>query len=82
MSYCYYESTFDLPNPQECLRGIFRAPQKALFNILKKKELYFKYHELHPFKINRGFSDGPVVRTQSSNAGGLGSIPGGRTKST
>lgn len=82
MSYCYYESTFDLTNPQECLRGIFRAPQKALFNIKKKMELYFVYHKLHPFKINRGFPGGPVVGTQGSNAGGLGSIPGGRTKST
>ena len=61
--------------------GSSGLPRKH-FLTLKKKELYFKYHELHPFKINRGFSDCPVVRTQSSNAGGLGLVPGGRTKST
>ena len=60
MSYCYYESTFDLTNPQECLRGIFRAPQKALFNIKKKKWSYTLY--TINFTLSRSTGDSLVVQ--------------------
>ena len=62
--------------------GSSGLPRKHFLTLKKKMELYFVYHKLHPFKINRGFPGGPVIGTQGSNAGGLGSIPGRRTKST
>ena len=59
MSYCYYENTFDLTNPQECLRGIFRAPQKALFNI--KKTWSYTLYTIN-FTLLRSTGDSLVVQ--------------------